>query len=444
MIATSTRSPIPAPDLDSARHAARAFWEEGHILGALEALHHTLGDVFQLPLPGFQSVVMVGPEAAKFLLTESRERFLWRSDGDPVTRLLRQGVLVTDGAAHDALRKVMTPALHSSLFERFVRTMRQETDRVTCQWREGARIDLLVEMRRITLLILMDALFKEDFGPKMSILWPDIERAIRYISPGPWLVWPTIPRVGYKGALQRLDSYFYDLIARRRTQPGATTDLLGVLIAAGMSDELIRDQLLTMFIAGHDTSTALLAWTLYLFATHPESLEQAQAEIDAVVGAREPTYAHVRQLSYLDSVLKESLRLYPPIHLGSRIAATEVVFRGVHIPAGTRVLYSIYLTHRDKNYWPEPEKFDPDRFAPENAHSRTAYTFLPFGGGPRNCIGAAFAQVEAKIVLARILQQYGFWFAGGRVRPRMRATLEPYPGVFVEVRRRSQAAAPDA
>lgn len=444
MTLTPARSPIPAPDAVSARSAAQAFWQEGSILGALGALHDSLGDVFQLPLPGFRSVVMAGPEAARFLLTESRERFLWRSDGDPVTRLLRQGVLVTDGATHDQARQVMTPALHSSLFEGFAQTMLRETDRVTRQWREGARIDLLVEMRRITLLILMDALFKEDFGPQMGVLWRDIERAIRYISPGPWLVWPTIPRVGYQGALQRLDAYFYQLIERRRARPAGMTDLLGVLIASGMSDDLIRDQLLTMFIAGHDTSTALLAWTLYLFATHPESLERAQAEIDVVIGAREPSYTHVRQLSYLDSVLKESLRLYPPIHLGSRIAATDIVFRDFHIPEGTRILYSIYLTHRDKNYWPEPNTFDPGRFAPENARQRTAYTFLPFGGGPRNCIGAAFAQLEAKIVLARILQRYGFRSAGGGVRPRMRATLEPYPGVLVQLWRRSATAAPNA
>ncbi len=430
-------STIPTPGPAASRLAARAFMRDGHILSALEALHDALGDVFQLPLPGFQAVMMVGPEANKFVLTESRDTFLWRAEGDPVTRLLRQGILVTDGAQHDALRQVITPALHRSLFERFVHAMWWNTDRVTSQWRQGSRIDLLEEMRRIALLILTDTLFSDDFNPRLGPLWQDILRVIRYISPGPWLIWPTIPRLGYQQAIHRLDGYLYRLIAARRAQPEQGSDLLGGLIASGMSDGLIRDQLLTMFIAGHDTSTALLAWSLYLLMTHPDSLARAQAEIDAIVGKQPPAYTHVRQLSYLDRVIKETLRLYPPIHLGSRITATDVVFQDIPIPSGTRVLYSLYLTHRDKKYWTEPATFDPDRFSPERASFHPPYTFLPFGGGPRNCIGAAFAQVEAKIVLARLLQRHEFRYVGGRARPRMRATLEPCPGVFVEARRRS-------
>lgn len=431
-------SAIPAPDLAAARQAARAWRREGHILAALQALHDTLGDIFQLPLPGFRSVVFAGPEANRFLLTEARESFLWRSETDPVTRLLRQGMLVTDGAFHNEVRQTMTPALHRSLFERFVQGMLRNIDRVTSQWHDGEHIELFDEMRRIALLIVMDALFSEDFGPSLGALWPDIQRTIRYISPGAWVVWPTIPRPGYRQALQRMDRYFYRLIARRRAWPKPGSDTLGLLIASGMSDDLIRDQLLTMFIAGHDTSAALLAWALYLFATHPDIQARAQGEIDAVAGTQPPTYAHARQLSYLDSAIKETLRLYPPIHLGSRRAATDIHFRDFRIPAGTRVLYSIYLTHRDKTYWPHPETFDPDRFAPERAQDRVAYTFVPFGGGPRNCIGAAFAQVEAKIVLARIVQQFDIRFVGGTVRPRMRATLEPHPGIQVEIHCRAQ------
>ncbi len=241
-----------------------------------------------------------------------------------------------------------------------------------------------------------------------------------------------------------MDGYFREIIARRRAQPGRATDLPGLLIAAGMSDELIRDQLFTMFIAGHDTSAALLAWSLALLASHPESLARAHAEVDTALGADTPTYAHTRQMPYLDRVIKESLRLYPPIHLGSRIAATDIPFREFLIPAGTRVLYSIYLAHRDPRYWPAPESFDPDRFLPENAQGRPAYTYVPFGGGPRNCIGASFAQVEARIVLARLLQSYTFKPIGAPPRLRMRATLEPKNGAPVEVYRRPQASAPEA
>jgi cytochrome P450 len=429
-------SRIPTPDIAIARSVLRRWRREGHILGAFETMHDALGDIFALPLPGFKSVVMVGPEANRFLLTDQCDTVRWRAEGDPVTRLLHQGMLVTDGALHDDLREVMTPALHRSLFDGFARTMVRSVDRVCGQWHDGSNIELLGEMRRIALLSLMQTLFTEDIGPHIETLWGDILRTIHYISPGPWLLWPNMPRLGYRRARNRLDAYLYRLIALRRAQPVGGNDLLGKLIAAQMNDELIRDQMLTMFIAGHDTSTALLAWSLYLLTIHPDVLKRVQAEIDTVIGSHEPDYGHVRQLRYLDCVIKETLRLYPPIHLGSRIAADDLTFAGFNIPAGTRVLYSTYLTHRDKKYWPQPDVFDPDRFLLAQGSTRPPYTYLPFGGGPRNCIGAAFAQAEAKIVLARLLQRYQFRLVSGKVRPRMRATLEPNPRVFAEVHRR--------
>jgi cytochrome P450 len=203
-----------------------------------------------------------------------------------------------------------------------------------------------------------------------------------------------------------------------------------------MSDALIRDQLLTMLIAGHDTSTALLAWALYLLTLHPNVFQCVQDEIAKGLGSQAPTVSSINQLSLLDQVIKETLRLYPPIHLGSRITATEIEFQNYIFPAGTRLLYSIYLTHRHKAYWPEPHRFAPERFASEIVRQRPPYTFLPFGGGPRNCIGMAFAQIESKVVLARLLQNFNLRFVGGHVRPRMGATLEPHPGVIVEVRHR--------
>ncbi len=431
--------PIPRPDAAAASRAGLAFFGERSILGALAALHQALGDVFQLPLPGFSSVVLVGPEANRFLLTESRNQFVWRAEGDPVTRLLREGILVSDGAFHDDLRQIMTPGLHHRLFERFVGAMWRTTDLVTSRWRDGAQIQVLDEMRRIALGIVTETLFGDDVSRQVDQLWRAILQTIRYISPGPWVIWPEIPRPGYGRALRRMDEYLYHLIAQRRARAGAQRgdepDLLGILIDAGMNDELIKDQMLTMLIAGHDTSTALLAWALHLLSRHDEAMARARTEVEGALGAGAPGMADMQRLSYLDQVIKETLRLYPPIHLGSRIAVADVAFREFVIPAGARVLYSIYLTHRDKTYWPNPEVFDPDRFAPENASQRQAYTFLPFGAGPRNCIGAAFAQVEAKVVLARLLQRFAFLPVGGPVKPRMRATLEPNLGALVEVRR---------
>jgi cytochrome P450 len=295
---------------------------------------------------------------------------------------------------------------------------------------------MLVEMRKIALLILMKTLFQVDFQPELNRLWKPILSALRYISPGAWVVWRNVPRPGYVAALRQLEDFLYQIITERRRRSEAYDDILGGLIASGMPDTLIRDQLLTMIIAGHDTSTALLTWALYALSSDREIQSKVQHEVNSVLRSSAPDFNHAGQLRYLDQVVNETLRLYPPIHLGSRIAARDLEFRGHTIPAGRRVLYSIYLAHRDLRYWDNPSIFDPERFSPEQVHQHPPYTFLPFGGGARNCIGTAFAQVEAKIVLARILQKFELEFTGHSVRMHMGATLEPRPGIWVKVRKR--------
>lgn len=429
----------PSPTVKAGLRTLQALVRHRNILAALEALHQELGNVFRITLPNFNPVVVVGPEANKFLLVTDRNDFRWRLETDPVTNLLRHGLLVEDNIHHDQLRRRMEPALHRNMLIKYVDTMRACTDQIINTWPNGIQLDMLVEMRRIALLILIKSLYRVDFSPNLNRLWPAILGNIDYISPGPWLVWPGIPRPGYKKARQQLDAWLYEIIQARRAHVGKANDLLGLLInTPGMSDDLIRDQLLTMLIAGHDTSTALLAWTLYLLGRHPNIMNRLQNEIDTIAGEDMPTYKTVGQLKYLDQILKESLRLYPPIHAGMRLAATDLTFQGFHIPAGTRVMYSIYLSHRQAEYWPEPDKFDPERFNPEQNRTRTPLTYMPFGGGPRNCIGAAFGLVESKIVLTRIFQKFQLKLTQTKVHPHMGATLEPRPGVLMQVQHRGK------
>jgi cytochrome P450 len=260
---------------------------------------------------------------------------------------------------------------------------------------------------------------------------------IRFISPGIWMFWRNAPRPQYLRSIRRMDDYLNGLIAERRLvldeRADEPVDLLGVLIASGMQDNLIRDQLLTMLIAGHDTSTALLAWTLYLLGSHPWALSKAKQEARTVLADTQPDLSHFNQLTFLGQVIEEALRLYPPIHLGSRLAARNLEYEGYSIPAGQRVIYSIYLTQRHPDFWPDPDRFDPERHIP-GTH-KPPYAWLPFGGGPRNCIGAAFGQVEARLVLARILQQVNLELADLHVHPHMGATLEPSPAVRMRVSR---------
>jgi len=230
--------------------------------------------------------------------------------------------------------------------------------------------------------------------------------------------------------MRELDEYLFRIVRQRRHQP-PRQDLLQHLLDAGLDDQRIRDQMLTMLIAGHDTSTALLAWAFYLLGTNPDVLVRLTQEVRAALGATAPASTGGWQPPLLDHVIKETLRLYPPIHLGNRMVEEEMEFDGQQVAAGERMFYSIYLTHRDQEYWENAGSFCPERFA--GGRKTPPFAYVPFGGGPRSCIGAAFGQAEARLVLGRLLQTHNFELTRRRVHAHMGATLEPRPGVFMRV-----------
>ncbi len=426
----------PRPSAQAGRLALMALLREKNLLAALEVFRAELGEAFSFNLLGFNPIMLSGAEANRFLLVEQRDQFSWRIPTDPVAKLLGKGVLVTDGAEHDHLRRAMQPALHKKMLAAYVDLFRRYTDQVTAAWQEGQTRDMLIEMRRVALLILVGTLFRVDFTPDLDELWPSIMKMLKHISPGLWMFWKNAPTGNAAPALHIVDHYLVDIIKERREENNGGEDLLGTLIASGMDDGLIRDQLLTMFIAGHDTSTAMLAWLLYLLGKHPAVMARVRDEVDTHLTGELPTIENTVPLRYLQCVIDETLRLYPPIHLGTRRILSDLQFQGYDLPEGKRANYSIYLTHRNPEHWPDPSVFSPDRFLPENERGRQPYTYLPFGGGPRNCLGAAFAQVEAKIVIARLLQTFDFTPDPAQVHVYMGATLEPRPGVMMTIKRR--------
>jgi cytochrome P450 len=431
----------PGPDPETGRQALRSLLTERNLMSTLQLFHRRLGDVFRITLPGFHPIMVAGPQANRFVLVRARERLSWRPEGDPVTKLLRHGLLVEDGESHDRLRNLMNPALHKKQVAGYVEKMWRYTDQVSRRWSELGPYNMLDEMRRVALLIFMDTLFAVDFSDDLPRLWQPILKIIKYISPGPWLLWRNAPRPGYAKAISIMDDYLYGIIATRRRNPTGGNDLLSALISGGdLGDDLIRDQLLTMLIAGHDTGTALMAWSLYLLGRHPQALRRARQEVDAVLESKPPDYEALQKLDHLDRVVKESLRLYPPIHVGTRRALEELTHDGYRLPRDERVLYSIYLTHRDPKQWADPDDFDPDRFiAQRGQRTHEPYAYVPFGGGPRNCIGAVFGQVEAQAVLARLIQTHNLLLVSDHVKPSMGATLEPHPGVWMTVSPRHSA-----
>jgi cytochrome P450 len=335
----------------------------------------------------------------------------------------------------------MESPFHPSQLSNYTQMMLEQTDRVMSTWQDGQTVDILVEGRKIALLIIMQTLFRKDAWNDIPKIWNPILKTIEYVSPGSWIFWRKMPRFGYGKSLKAIDDYLYEIIADRRRTAGdggprtvdglrssvlRPNDLLQHLIDAGLSDNLIRDQMLTMLIAGHDTSTALLAWTFALLGQHPEIHAQVVQEVDQ---------ADIKY-QLLDNVIKESLRLYPPIHIGNRRVAEEMEFAEGKVPAGERMFYSIYLTHRDPEIWENAEQFCPERFS--HGRKTPPMSYIPFGGGPRACIGAAFGQAEARIVIARLLQTFHFEPVNPhQIHAHMGATLEPRPGVMMVIKKRT-------
>ena len=421
-----------AIDSETGKQALRALLREQSLLGPLSVLYKSVGRIFRIPLPSFHPFVVGGAEANRKVLISERGKLRWRNP-DPVTDVLGRGVLVTDGVEHDHYRGLMEAHLHPSVLPDYVESMLAETDRVSATWQDGQIIDMLVEGRKIALLIVIRTLFGVDAWNDLPQIWAPILKTIEYISPGPWIFWRRLPRLGYKNHLAALNAYLYRIIHLRRAE-GRQADLLQHLIDAGLDDDRIRDQMLTMLIAGHDTSTALLAWTFYLLGVNPDIYAQLVAELRAALGSQPPNTVTGWQPRLLDHVIKESLRLYPPIHIGNRMVDQELEFEGQPVAAGERIFYSIYLTHRDPEYWENAEAFCPERF--EHRRKTPPLAYVPFGGGSRACIGAAFGQAEARLVLARLMQTHDFQLMNSKVHAHMGATLEPRPGVLLRVSNR--------
>lgn len=425
---------VPEPDNEALLAGLKALIQQRTIMASLEAFGQNVGPLFKVALPYFETVFVSGAEAVRLLLVTDKDKFRWRNDTDPVTKLLGHGLLVLDDEEHDRVRAIMSEPLHRQRVNGYLQKFIDSTDAYIADWAERPQaLDVNDEMRKIALVTLLDTLFGIDFSAYLDDLWQPILKSIDYISPGIWIVWPNAPRFGYEKPLAKLDKFFFESIRQRQAQAELGDDLLGVLIAADLDEKYIRDQLITMLIAGHDTNTALLMWALHLLAEHPTIQEKLQSEINTVCGTRPPTLADLKQLTYLNQVINETLRLYPPIHLGSRIANADIDFLGYEIKEGTRVMYSIYLTQRDPNVWPDAAIFDPDRFHPDRKSQIQDYTFLPFGGGKRNCIGMAFARLEAQVVLIRILQRYRLTSVSKPARPYMKATLEAQPRIKIKV-----------
>lgn len=369
--------------------------------------------------------------------------------------LLGNGLVVSEGAFWQRQRRIAAPAFHHRRIAEFAATMAARAA-ATCESWHGRTgpFDVGVEMMALTLDIISRTMFSTDISGEVATVRRLMDTVVAR-KPGladllglpGWI--PRFETRAYRRAIAEFDRMVARLLAERR-RDGATDrgDLLAMLLAArdpetgeGMTDKELRDEILTIFLAGHETTAVALSWTWYLLAQHPEAEARLHAELDRVLGGRLPTFADLAELKWTRMVVEEAMRLYPPAYLIFRTAIGEDRIGEVRVAPGTTIAIWPYVTHRNPKLWPEPLRFDPERFAPERVAQRHRFAYLPFGGGPRICIGNSFALTEAQIILATIAQRYRLRLAPGHaVQPIGLVTLRTKDGIWVTLEPRTAGA----
>jgi cytochrome P450 len=447
-IVSERRARVPFPPGDNDWDFARSKRMAHDPLSILLPLYERYGPIFSVRLLHARVVWMLGPEANQFITVTHPENFHWRegSFGDLIP-LLGDGLLTIDGGYHDRQRRIMMPAFHREQIEAAVEAMELEAEAAVGALRPGEIVDLYDWMRNLAMRIAMRALLglDPDDGGRGAEAATHFERALSFYGTEFHLRLLRGPRSPWRkltGSREVLNRIVYAEIAERRRHPDpGRRDILSLLLTArdedgsSLTDEEIRDQVMTLMFAGHDTSTSTLTFLAYELARHPHVLAGLQAEQDQVLGGRPPAAEQLfGELPYLDMVLDETLRLYPPAWVGPRRAVRDFEFGGFQVPAGAHVNYSSWASHRIPEVFPEPEAFIPERFTRERKAALPRGAYVPFGGGSRICIGKRFGQTEVKLVATMLLQRLRLENLPGRTMTiRQMPTLSPDGGLEMRV-----------
>ncbi len=401
------------------------------------------GDLVLLRMGAQRIYLLSDPESIKNVLVTHQTNFKKSRMLERARALLGDGLLTSEGEYHHRQRRLVQPAFHRDRLVGYSAAMVEIAARCRDQWEPGAALDVAKEMARLTLAIVARTLFSADvtseadeIGAALSQTLGLFDRALMPFSE--WIEKLRLPAFRrFEHARERLDRTIYRMIADHRASGRDVGDLLSMLLLAqdeetgvGMTDLQVRDEALTLFLAGHETTANALTWTWYLLSQNPDAEARLHAEIDDVLGGRLPCWDDLPRLRETEMVFAEAMRLYPPAWGIGRRALENYRIGSYEIPAGSILLMSPYVVHRDPRWFPEPEKFDPDRWLPDYAVARPKFSYFPFGGGMRVCIGERFAKMEGVLLLAVIAQRWRFRLAAGhRVETRAVITLRPKYGM---------------
>lgn len=417
------------------------------VLALLQRFAKEYGDIVYWQVAHRKTCLVNHPELIHEVLAEKNAYFTKSADARrAIGAILGQGLLLNEGASYKRQRRLLQPAFHHRVIQSYAQIMVDKTRERMAEYAVGQEHDMVAEMTRITLTIVCKALFDVDVaatadraGSLVEVLQRCADRDFKTLLPLPdWI--PTLNGVRKRRAIQALDQMIYGIIFERRQAPAGRGDLLSMLLDARdeagekMDDVLVRDELITLFLAGHETTASSLVWALFLLSQHPDCEARLRAELRSVLGMKPPTLDDLPRLTYTTQVFKEAMRLYPSAWAIGRNPISDIEIGGYTIPRGTLVLCCPYVTQRDARFFPNPEEFRPERFAPEVEKQIPRSAYFPFGVGPRSCIGQGFVMMEAPLLLATLLQGFRFALSPGQnIQPAPLITLRPQGAVRMQL-----------
>jgi cytochrome P450 len=404
------------------------------------------GDVVHYKIGPKHIVFLNNPALIREVLVVQNDNFTKERTVRRTKMLLGEGMITSEGSVHRAQRQAAQPAFHRQRIQRYADTVVEETLRTCDSWRDGEQLDIAQEMMHLTLRIVARTLFNTELGDQVQELADSINRIMRlynYLVALPaveTLIHMRVPGLaGFTPAKQKLDAIVARMIEDHRKSGRDNGDLLDMMLNApdSSSDEVLRDQVITIFLAGFETVANALIWTWYLLSENPDAEAKLSTEIEAILGTRRPNADDVPQLKYIEMVFAESMRLYPPAWAMGRQARNDFDLGPYRLPAGTTVLASQFITQRDPRHFADPLKFNPGRFAPAGKATFPKFSYFPFGAGYRQCIGESLAWMEGSLTLATIAQRWRLRLVlGHRVQPQALITLRSKFGMQMRLEKK--------
>ena len=413
------------------------------------------GDLVRIRVANRDVLFVYHPEYVNHILVKNAGNYHKATRGYSLVRIiLGNGILTAQGDHWRKQRRTMQPAFHRKAIQNFADAMVSAAADLVSSWGPvadaGLEVDVHHAMNRLTLRIICEVIFGRDIGERAEIVDRELTALLKgfdHMVTAPWPYPEYVPTHGsvrFHIARFRLYRLVDELVAERRASGTVGEDLLGMLMSARdeetgetMPDEQLRMELLTLILAGHETTANALAWTLLILSQEEGAAQRLEAEVDAVLGDRRATLAEFGALEETDRALHESMRLYPPAWLMSRAAKGNDVISGHHIPAGTFIFMCQHTIHRHPDFYSRPDAYDPDRWLPDRSKEREKLAYFPFGAGQRKCIGEQFAWMEARLVLATLVQNYRFELVDGHpTAPETSVTLRPRHGLKMRLTRR--------